>query len=76
MTGLEPVTLAPLPLCASHPAYSEARNAILLSSILDLRLIAHMRSYFLDKRGFVDGLGDIAGTAGGQRFLAIALHRI
>ena len=48
--------------------------AVNRSLIFDLRLAPHVRSYFLDERVFVDRLGDVAGTAGSQSFLAIALH--
>jgi hypothetical protein len=36
-----------------------------LSSILDFRLTAQARSDLLDECVFVDGLGDVAGAAGG-----------
>ena len=39
-------------------------------------LATYVRRHFLDERIFVDGFGDVAGAAGGQRFLAVALHCI
>ena len=59
-------------------SYSEGTNAIFhpLSSILNLRLAAHMRGHLLDECILVDGLGDITGTSGGECFLPIALHRV
>ena len=59
----------PLVLSASAVSYPYP-----LSSIFDF--VTQARGYFLDEYIFVDGLGDIAGTAGGQRFLPISLHRV
>src|SRR5262249_40741377 len=46
------------------------------SSILNLRLLTQPRGYFLNEYVFIDGLGDVANTAGSQCFLPIALHRV